>query len=476
MRSWLRCKGQTLVQALALPLLLGGALLQLRRLSGPEQAWPLLLMLLGGVLLFALARSRAQAETVDAAAGGFQSAPEAAARNLNRASLEAMTQGATLVSQFSQVVNLARSQFECQQRVAQHGSELLQRAQTVADSAQGCASHAQQAHGWSEEGGELVRSVVGGSEELLDATRRAAEEFQSVLSLTQEISGAVSIIKEIAGQTNLLALNASIEAARAGEQGRGFAVVADEVKKLAQKTTVATVEIGAMIERVTRATAVVSDALAAVGGRAAEGTETSRATLLTFEGLIKTADSTRTESFLIRDESEAQQQLATQISAELEGLVQEASQSAAAVQQCNEALRILVLQMIQARQGVDSLCGDKAPAQVIPEALEEMRVNNILAVNSGHKEGVGEFLARVKQLDQMLDGAYGALEPATRERLDALVYPGVLGDYRNSRDQVLQLARLGNFDGARQLLTQSLRPVFGRLKSVVQQGLEGRAP
>jgi methyl-accepting chemotaxis protein len=86
--------------------------------------------------------------------------------------------------------------------------------------------------------------------ESMDFVKKAFDDIVNVTSKvngfkdkTQAITQIIHIVKAIAKQINLLALNAAIEAARAGENGKGFAVVAGEVKKLAEHTSVSTLEI-----------------------------------------------------------------------------------------------------------------------------------------------------------------------------------------------------------------------------------------
>ena len=155
-----------------------------------------------------------------------------------------------LVRAIEGIAQGAQEQSGATNKAAEITTQLSKAIDQVARNAQIVVEQAGIASKAAKKGSDKVMETLEGMRGIKQSVDLSAEKIQIMGTHSDQIGDIIDTIEDIASQTNLLALNAAIEAARAGEAGKGFAVVADEVRKLAEKSTVATKEIGSLIRSI----------------------------------------------------------------------------------------------------------------------------------------------------------------------------------------------------------------------------------
>jgi twitching motility protein PilJ len=143
----------------------------------------------------------------------------------------------------------------------------------VSRNAEMSAESARRALQRAEQGDEAMGNTAEAMRRINAAVQQTSGKMHSLGSRSNEISEIITLIEEIAAQTNLLSLNAAIEAAHAGDAGAGFSVVADEIRRLAQRSSKATKDVGNLIKAIQTETAEAIQAMEVGLGEANTGSQ-----------------------------------------------------------------------------------------------------------------------------------------------------------------------------------------------------------
>lgn len=376
----------------------------------------------------------------------------------------------TLVSQFTQVVSAVDQQAAAVERALGRLQELETALGRSAQDGAACATHVQQAFSHAEEGRRLAQNAAQAASAVADAIGNVSVHFREVAAAADEISGIVQMIRDIARQTNLLALNAAIEAARAGEAGRGFAVVATEVRTLARRSRDASADIAATLERIAASTGRVEKAVITARAASSDSVALSSGAVAAIDNVSVIGAAAVTAAQAVEQAAEVQNGLTGAIHRDMNDLGGFVNAGEEAVHKCNDVLRGVIGRVTVVKHSADTVLGEPEPWRGMMEAVEEMRVNNVLIMNSRNIAEAIPCLDRVGAADRLIDHHWSRLIADGDVSADAAAaLEAILENYRHARDDALRHARNGDFAATRQQITGQVRPRYVALKETLER-------
>lgn len=277
-----------------------------------------------------------------------------ASEQLARASNQAGQATSQIATTMQQIAKGTSQQSEAVARTAELLEEVNRTIRGVADGVHNQSKAVDQA--------SKVSTKIASADGISIKVRVSAEKVQEMGSRSQQIGAIVETIDDIASQTNLLALNAAIEAARAGEHGKGFAVVADEVRKLAERSSVATKEIGSLIKGIQKTVAEAVDIATAASkelGGASNDLETA------IVGVSNVVDENTAATNLLTSSSSGVMQA-------IENIASVSEQNSAAVEEVSASAEEMTAQVEEVTASAQTLA-DMATA--LRQAVDRFKVN-----------------------------------------------------------------------------------------------------
>ena len=266
----------------------------------------------------------------------------------------------------------------------------------VAQNANAVATDSAAAADAAKNGSKTVDVTLSGMQTIKTKVDAAAAKIEEMGKRSQEIGAIVETIEDIASQTNLLALNAAIEAARAGEHGKGFAVVADEVRKLAERSSLATKEIGSLIKGIQT---TVSDAVQAMEESSSEVENGVSNANLAGKALFEILDATTAvnkQAALASEATARMEQASEQLVVAVDGV-------SAIVEQNTAATEEMAATSTEVSQAIDHIANasekNSAEVEMVSASTEEMSTQ-IAEVT----DAAASLSLMAKALDQIVAG------------------------------------------------------------------------